>query len=99
MAPADEAADRPPAPAEHERGIREAFPFQRMSPEEYAAREAADIACFSLDQYRYSDPKLDAWIRRLGAILSDWKLVNECRKEFLSPEEMQRALERDQEEF
>jgi len=70
-----------------------------MSPEEFAARNAADIACFSMDQYRYSDPRLDAWVLRLGVILGDWKLVNEYRKQFLTPEEMQRALERDREEF
>jgi hypothetical protein len=75
------------------------FPFRQMSPEEFAARNAADIACFSLDDYRYQDTALDAWIMRLGEILADWKWVNECRKKYLTDEEMRRALERDQEEF
>jgi len=70
-----------------------------MSPEEYAARNAADIACFSLDRFRYSDPKLDNWIQRLAEILTDWKLVTECRRKYLTADEMQRAIERDKEEF
>lgn len=41
-----------------------------ISPDEYAARWAHNIYCFSLDQYRYRDVVLQSWIHSLGAILS-----------------------------
>lgn len=90
---------REPAAPKFEQQIREQFPFDKMSAEEFAARNASDILCFSLDEYRYADAQLDAFIQRLGEILRDWKLVNHYRRIYLSDEEMQRALERDQEEF
>lgn len=51
-----------------ERDAHEWFPLE-MSPDEYAAREGHNWYCFSFDDYRYADPKADAWIRRLGDIL------------------------------
>ena len=40
-----------------------------LPAEEYAARWAHTIAGFSLGRYRYRDPRVDAWIRALAAIL------------------------------
>ncbi|MCA9674787.1 MAG: hypothetical protein H6709_04100 [Kofleriaceae bacterium] len=77
---------------------RASFPYRDMSPEEYAARNAADILVFSLADYRYRDADLDRWMVRLQEILCDWTVVNECRRRYLTPEEMARALERDAEE-
>jgi hypothetical protein len=59
----------------------------RMSPEEYAARHAHALGCFSFHLYRYRDPALGAWVRRVGEILSTEGEVERCRQQFLSPEE------------
>ena len=91
--------ERPLVPEETERDLAAHFPYRDMSPEEYAARYAADIACFSLDERRYRSVRLDQWILRLGEILRDWNAVNECRRKYLTPEEHARALARDHEEF
>lgn len=48
---------------------RELFPYREQTPEEYAARQAHQWMSFSFDDYRYSDPELEAWIARLGDIL------------------------------
>jgi hypothetical protein len=67
----------------------------RMSPEEYAARNAHLFGCFSFHLYRYRDPALEAWLRRLGEILFTEGEVERCRQRFLTPEEQ--ALVRKQE--
>jgi hypothetical protein len=68
MMASENADQRPPAPGDYERNAAEMFPVA-MSPEEYAARHGHGWMCFSFDEYRYADPSLDAWIRRLGDIL------------------------------
>src|ERR1700680_5142380 len=60
----------------------------RMSPEEYAARHAHALGCFSLHFYRYRDSALGAWVRRVGEILSTDGEVERCRQRFLSSEEL-----------
>jgi hypothetical protein len=55
----------------------------RMSPEEYAAHHAHHFCLFSLHRYRYADPVLGAWIRRLGEILTSTDEVERCRRRFL----------------
>lgn len=57
------------------------------SPEEYAARNAHNIMCFSFHEYRFRDPALAAWIRRLHEILVTQGEVELCRQQFLSKEE------------
>ena len=60
----------------------------QMTPEEYAARHAHLWGCFSLHQYRYADPVLGAWVRRLGEILYSEEEIERCRHRFLTPEEL-----------
>src|SRR5262245_58492533 len=60
----------------------------QLSPEEYAARHAHEWGCFSFHRYRYRDPTLSAWIRRLGEILFDRNEVERCRQRFLTQEEL-----------
>lgn len=67
----------------------------RLSPEEYAARHAHALGCFSFHFYRYRDPALGAWVRRVGEILSAEGEVERCRERFLSSED--RAAVRRQE--
>lgn len=71
----------------------------QMSPEEYVARHAHLWGCFSLDQYRYADPVLGAWVRRLGEILSSAAEVERCRRRFLNPEELSRVHREEAEDF
>jgi len=60
----------------------------RMSPEEYVARHAHALGCFSFHFYRYRDPALGAWVRRVGELLSTEEEVERCRQRFLSSEEL-----------
>jgi hypothetical protein len=60
----------------------------RLSPEEYTARHAHALGCFSFDSYRYRDPALGAWVRRVGEILATEGEVERCQQRFLSPEEL-----------
>jgi hypothetical protein len=60
----------------------------RMSPEEYVARHAHALGCFSFHFYRYRDPALGAWVRRVGESLSTEGEVERCRRRFLSVEEL-----------
>jgi hypothetical protein len=60
----------------------------RLSPEEYAARHAHALGCFSFHLYRYRDPALEAWVRRVGEILATEGEVERCQQRFLSSEEL-----------
>ncbi len=60
----------------------------RLSPEEYVARHAHALGCFSFHFYRYRDPALGAWVRRVAELLSTEGEVERCRQQFLSPEEL-----------
>jgi hypothetical protein len=60
----------------------------QMFPEEYAARHAHLLGAFSFHLYRYRDPALGAWVRRLGEILAPEDEVERCRQRFLTPEEL-----------
>lgn len=70
-----------------------------MSPEEYAARHAHLWGCFSLHQYRYADPVLGDWVRRLGEILFSEEEIEQCRRRFLTAEEMTAARREEAEEL
>ena len=60
----------------------------RMSPEEYVARHAHALGCFSFHFYQYRDPDLGAWVRRIGEIPATEGEVERCQQRFLSPEEL-----------
>jgi len=59
-----------------------------VSPEEWAARHAQDLVCFSGGEYCYADPLLDAWVQRLDAILFMPGAVDACRRHYLTADEM-----------
>jgi hypothetical protein len=71
----------------------------QMSPEEYAARHAHEWGCFSFHRYRYQDPALGAWVRRLGEILLTDGEVERCRRRLLTPEELARVRRREGEDL
>ena len=65
-----------------------------LSPEEFAARHAHTVLCFSLDECRDTDPALDAWIARLGDTFFRRRgapTLSELRARFLSPGERLRV--------
>ena len=63
-----------------------------LSPEEYVARHAHDLAGFGFPSYRFRDPQLGAWVRRVGELLASREEVERCRLRFLS--EVETALAR-----
>src|SRR5215207_3291295 len=70
----------------------------RLEPEEYVARHAHEWLLFSYHRYRYRDPKLGEWVRRVGELLFDPGAVEACRGRFLSPEEIAVVRQREAEE-
>jgi len=62
-----------------------------LTPEEYAARHAHVWGCFSLHRYRFQDPQLGGWVRRLGEILLSDSDLEQCRQRFLTPSERAQA--------
>jgi|GEM_PF-1937746 len=59
-----------------------------LTPEEYAARHAHEWGLFSFHRFRYRDPNLGAWIRRLGEIIEDDTQVEKYKQQFLTPKEI-----------
>ena len=57
----------------------------RLEPEEYVARHAHSIGSFSFHLYRFSDPALESWVRRVGQLLASEKEVQRCQEQFLTP--------------
>jgi hypothetical protein len=72
----------------------------RMSPEEYAARNAHLFACFGLYRLRFRDPVLGAWVRRFAEILfSPDGELERCRRQFLTAEEIAEVHRQEAEPF
>jgi hypothetical protein len=63
------------------------FPWRETSPENYAARHAHCIGCYSFHLMRFRDPEIGRWARRLGEILTDAEEMERCRREYLTPQE------------
>jgi hypothetical protein len=74
-------------------GLTEAmFPFWRtVSPEEFVARRSLGIMCWGFGGYTYPDPDFTQWIHRVTQLLANPAACNLCRKQFLTPEEYERA--------
>ncbi len=66
----------------------ERWPYRTRSPAWYAARQAHNIGC--LDPEPWADrPELYAWLKELVAILMRPDLVQQFRRELLTPEELE----------
>ena len=73
-----------------------------LTADEYAARHAHEWGCFSLDEVRYADAKLDDWIQRLGDIFfrrNNAPTIDELRDQYLSPIERAAVQRRENEPF
>jgi hypothetical protein len=62
---------REPADPEQEARATTSFPWASQTPAEYAARHGSAMIGYTFDDYRYADPRLDAWLVELGRILRD----------------------------
>jgi hypothetical protein len=89
------------APLDLEERARAMF-AEGLTPDEYAARYAHTIACFSLDEYRYRDPTLHAWIQSLGAIFfgrPGAPTIEEVRQRHLTAEQRAEVKRLENEDF
>ena len=71
----------------------------QLEPEEYVARHAHALGAFSFHFYRFNDPVLGAWVRRVGELLASEEAVKRCREQFLSPDELVIAQRQDTEDL
>ena len=71
----------------------------QLTPEEYVARHAHSLGAFSFHFYRFSDPGLGTWVRRVGELLSSEEDVQRCRRQFLSPDELALARQHEAEDL
>ena len=85
---------RPPSDAGYE-GLMRGWMSEGLCPEEWAARNAQDGASFSGGEHRHADLALDAWVRRLDAILFTHGAVEACRRHYLTAAELEAVLERE----
>lgn len=60
----------------------------QREPEEYVARHSHLLGCFAFDRYRFSDPDLGHWVRRVSDLLASEQVIERCRERFLSAEEL-----------
>jgi hypothetical protein len=60
----------------------------QREPEEYVARHSHLLGCFAFDRYRFSDPDLGHWVRRVSDLLASEQKIERCRERFLSTEEL-----------
>ena len=89
---------RPFAPSKFEETTAELFPYEALSPEEYAGRKGSNWDMFSFDNYRFQNVALDAWIQRLGQILFTPGLVEQYQAQYLTPEEITEQKKQAEEE-
>jgi len=68
-----------------------------LSPEEYAARHAGALGCFSFHLYRYREAAFGAWVGRVGEILTTGGEVERLRERLLTPEESAETRMREEE--
>jgi hypothetical protein len=61
--------DRLPADPAREALAARAFPFRSIDPATYVAEHGPDMAGFTYDELRYTDPDLDAWLVEVGRLL------------------------------
>ena len=88
-------AEYPPAPPDRVADAKKLFPYQTMSPEEYATREGHNWFCFSFGEYIYADARLNEWIHTLDDIFFTPGRLAEVRQQYLTPEEIKQAEERE----
>ena len=92
----DQPDKRESASPSYERSARELFPIGEMSPERYVALHGDGWGAGPIFSLRFADPAMDAWVRRAGELLIDWKGRDALQREWLSPEEYEQVRKRAQ---
>lgn len=87
----DQPDNREPASPSYEDDARRLFPIHEMSPERYVALKGDGWLAGTIFTVRFADPELDAWVRRAGELLFDWKNRDALQREWLSPEEYEQV--------
>jgi hypothetical protein len=67
-----------------------------VTPDEFAARYAHTIATFSMDNFTYREPEVEAWVHRLGAILwgrPGMPRLSDLRAKYLTDDERRKIAE------
>ena len=82
-----------------EQAARSIFGSEEITAEEWVARYADGVGCSAFDQYRYSDAALQEKVFRIHQLLRSPGEVERCRRQFLTPEELEAAHRRDKEPF
>lgn len=62
-----------------------------LTAEEYAAKHGRLILVYSFGMYRYDDPEVEAFARRVWEVLSTPGLLGECEERYLTGEELEAA--------
>jgi hypothetical protein len=65
-----------------------------LTPEEYAARHLHKWGCFALHFYRYRDPVLGDWVRRVGELFDHPEELDNVRERLLTADERE-TIERE----
>jgi hypothetical protein len=94
----DQPDTREPAAPDYEEMALRLFPIGEMSPERYVALHGDGWLAGTIFTVRFADPEMDAWVRRAGALLFDFKNRDALQREWLSPEEYER-VKRDSQEM
>lgn len=66
--------------------IKEIYPIDEMSPEEYAGRHSHELISLGLFSLEHDDSSVEAWHSRLVDVLNDKDLLDQLREQYLSPE-------------
>ena len=77
--------------ATSEQQLVKQFPWNQISPEEYAARNSHLIGAFAFDEFKFKNLEFQKWIVRLGSTLRDAEKLEEYRKKYLSPKEYRKV--------
>jgi hypothetical protein len=83
--------EREPASPGYEEEAARRFPIHEMTPERYVALHGHGWLLGGIFTVGYADPDLDAWVRRAGELLRDYKNIDALRREWLSPEEYEQV--------
>jgi hypothetical protein len=92
----DQPDEREPASPGYESAARRLFPIEEMSPERYVALHGDGWGAGTIFTVRFADPETDAWVRRAGELLFDWKNRDALQREWLSPEEYEQVKQKGQ---
>jgi len=82
---------REPASTQCVAFMRELLPVGELEPERWVALNAHTIVAGTMFTYAYPEPELEAYVRRVEALLFDHSSHEALRRRWLSPQEQERV--------